>query len=259
MRTLPATWPTFGARAASSGYSSSPPKRHSASPRALWPSPRRRCSPPRISARPARPPTPRRRWRPHRSPRARARAPIARRAPRKRRARARSGSASTLSTLMKRAIASRARRGSGCISLSITALDAGTQTSNFGNWTALTIAFGDLLGGELLHPAGVGQPAAQLGVDHGGHHHRDLDPAVAELGADGLAQADDRVLGRAVGGAPRNPGLARLGGDVDDVAAASLPHPGNRQLHPVDDAVEVDVDHPPAPSRRPRPRTIRSA
>ncbi len=39
MRTLPATWPTFGARAASSGCSSSPPKRHSGSPRALWPRP----------------------------------------------------------------------------------------------------------------------------------------------------------------------------------------------------------------------------
>ena len=38
----------------------------------------------------------------------------------------------------------------------------------------------------------------------------DLDPGVAELGADRLAQADDRVLGRAVGGAAGKPDLAGL-------------------------------------------------
>ena len=120
---------------------------------------------------------------------------------------------------MKRAIASLARRGSGWISLSITALEAGTQTSNFGNLSASTIASATSSGSSLPDAAGIRKPGAELGVDHRRHHHRDLDPGVAELGAHGLAQADDGVLGRAVGGAAGKPDLPGLRSDVDDVTA----------------------------------------
>ena len=65
-----------------------------------------------------------------------------------------------------------------------------------------------------------------------------------QLRADGLGDADDEVLGAAVGGAAGEPGLARLRGEVDDVAAAAALHARQGELHPVHDAVHVDVDQP---------------
>ena len=52
------------------------------------------------------------------------------------------------------------------------------------------------------------------------------------------------MLGRAVGGAPREAALARHRGDVDQVTPPARQEPRQRQLRADDDAVEVDVDHP---------------
>src|SRR5205814_3887412 len=57
-----------------------------------------------------------------------------------------------------------------------------------------------------------------------------------------LAQADNGVLGRDVGGDARHAELPRLRGDVDDVAAIARDHLAQRDLAAVDHAVDVDVD-----------------
>jgi hypothetical protein len=99
----------------------------------------------------------------------------------------------------------------------------------------------------LLIPRASPRPAAELGVDDERHHVADVDVGAhqVQLAADGLGQADDGVLGGRVGGAAGRAELAGLRGDVDDVAAIAGNHPLERQLHTEDDAVDVDVDHPP--------------
>ena len=123
-------------------------------------------------------------------------------------------------------------------------LSRGTQTSNFGPLQRVDDRLGDVLGLQDLDRPRLGQARAELGVDDGGHHDGDLDAGVAQLRADGLRDADDEVLGPAIGGAAREPGLARLRGEVDEVAAAAALHARQGQLHPVHHPVHVDVDQP---------------
>ena len=54
----------------------------------------------------------------------------------------------------------------------------------------------------------------------------ELDPGPPELCAQGLGQADDSVLGGAVGGAAGEPALAGNRGELDDVAPATGTEPG---------------------------------
>ncbi len=103
---------------------------------------------------------------------------------------------------------------------------------------------GDVLRLQHLDRPRLRQAGAELGVDDRRHHAGDLDVRVAKLGADRLGDADDEVLGAAIGGAAGKAGLAGLRGEVDDVAGAAPLHPRERQLHPVHDPVHVDVDHP---------------
>jgi hypothetical protein len=104
---------------------------------------------------------------------------------------------------------------------------------------------GHVLGLELLHPAGTLRARAQLSLDHVWHDVAQLDRRAldVQLAADGLGQADDRVLGGRVGRATRRAVLARLRGDVDHVAPVAGHHARQRDLHAVDHAVDVDVDH----------------
>ena len=62
------------------------------------------------------------------------------------------------------------------------------------------------------------------------------------LFAEARYDADDKVLGAAVGGTAREAGLARRRRDVHQVAAVALQHLRKDGLHPVEDAVDVDVD-----------------
>ena len=67
----------------------------------------------------------------------------------------------------------------------------------------------------------------------------------ADLAADRLAQSDDCVLGRAVGRAAGDAGLAGARGDVDQVAAARAGgSAASASLEPKITPVQVDVDHP---------------
>ena len=66
-----------------------------------------------------------------------------------------------------------------------------------------------------------GRPAVSSVLTIAGMTTRELDAAARELAADGLGQADDRVLGRAVGGQVREAALARDRREVDHVAAAA--------------------------------------
>ena len=113
---------------------------------------------------------------------------------------------------------------------------------------------GHVGGLELLHPPRVLGAGAELGVDDERHDVAELDRRAldVQLAADGLGQADDRVLGGRVGRAAGCAVLARLRGDVDHVAAVAGHHARQGDLHAVDHAVEVDVDH--AHARSPRPR-----
>ena len=61
--------------------------------------------------------------------------------------------------------------------------------------------------------------------------------------ADRLAQPHDRVLGRAVGRAAGEAGLAGGRGDLHEVAATARHEPLEGELRAEDHAVEVDVDH----------------
>src|SRR5204862_5690131 len=72
-------------------------------------------------------------------------------------------------------------------------------------------------------------------------HAGELDPAAPQLDADGLGEADHRVLGPRVGGDPRHPRLAGRRGDVDDVAGVARLHPLDRQLRAGDQPVVVDL------------------
>ena len=98
---------------------------------------------------------------------------------------------------------------------------------------------------DVRHEARLRRARRQLGVHDARHHAGDLDRRAAQLGAHALAQADDEVLG---GGVRRTAGeadLPRRRGDVDDVPMAARPHPRQRLLHPVHDAVDVDVHEAP--------------
>jgi len=104
---------------------------------------------------------------------------------------------------------------------------------------------GDVLGLDGLDQLPLGDPGREFRVDQSRHHAGHLYAGVLQLGHRRLAEADDGVLGRRVGRDPRQRRLARLGGDVDDVAAAARAQPFDRQLGADDDAVEVDVELAP--------------
>ena len=104
---------------------------------------------------------------------------------------------------------------------------------------------GHVGGLELLHPPRVLRAGAELGLDDERHDVAELDRRAldVQLPADRLGEADDRVLGGRVRRPAGRAVLAGLRGDVDHVAAVAGHHARQRDLHAVDDAVEVDVDH----------------
>ena len=76
----------------------------------------------------------------------------------------------------------------------MTPLARGTQTSKRGHFQRVDDRVGDVLGLDRFDPP-LADAAGQLRVDDGRHHAGDLDAAAAQLLADRLAEADDRVLG----------------------------------------------------------------
>ena len=121
----------------------------------------------------------------------------------------------------------------------------GTHSSGLGLAHGRLDDLGDVVGGHGLHPTSRGHAGGQLGLDDGGQHHADVDPVRLELGAGGLAEADDGELRRRVGGAVGHRDASDRRGHVDDVAAPALDHAGRDGLGAEDDAVQVDVDDPP--------------
>ena len=79
--------------------------------------------------------------------------------------------------------------------------------------------------------------------DQAGADRVDADPGRGEVASQALRQADDAVLRRRVGRAPREPDQAADGGDVHDRAAAALAHPPRGGLAAVERAAQVDGDH----------------
>ena len=75
-----------------------------------------------------------------------------------------------------------------------------------------------------------------------GMTHETSMPVPRSSKRDGLAVADDAVLGRAVGGAAREAALAGDGRDVDDVAGAARLEAADGLLGAVDDGVEVELE-----------------
>ena len=120
----------------------------------------------------------------------------------------------------------------------------GTNTSKRPVWSASTIASATSSGSTALNPRVSGSPEPSSVLTTTGITTLTSMSVPRSSGADRLAQADDGVLGRAVGGAAREPGLAGRRGDLDEMAAAAGQEPLERELGAVDDPVQVDVDHP---------------
>ena len=89
---------------------------------------------------------------------------------------------------------------------------------------------------------GLGNESHAFRVDRGGRHGIDVDAVGTEFLRQRLGETDDGGLGGAVGGEPRASDLARRGGDVDDLAAASpFDHVARRGPAHEEHAPGVDV------------------
>ena len=141
-----------------------------------------------------------------------------------------SGRASTWSPFSTRPMASAIERGISAAPRTIPATERGTYTSKRPVWSASTIALATSSGwtGLKLRVSGRPEPSSVLTTT--GMTTLMSDVRAPQLGAQRLAEADDRVLGRAVGGAAGEAHLARGRGDLDEVAASARDEPLEREL-----------------------------
>jgi hypothetical protein len=139
-------------------------------------------------------------------------------------------------------IASRARTGSSRRSRSCGPIAAGTGTSKRGRSIAATIASATASGVSVREPRAAVIPEPRSVATRFGMTTVSSTAGAAQLLADRLGQAEHGELRAAVDRLAGDADHRRGRAEVHDLPAPAGDHPRERELHPGDDAVDVDVD-----------------